>query len=178
MSEKKPTGRTPLSQALADVEGGDDWGLFLNTEHGLPVWRAYLRYRERGLPVREEVLRQFDRWAAALEAAYRRALREELTAKAEHLLILQALNLAGTKKKPRGFKRLAQHERRRALAARIAFLRGPGKRTWEQVAHEVQLGIGQAKECFYEFNPGPAEQKRRAREAAAASTFAALSRRK
>jgi hypothetical protein len=120
--------------------------------NGLLVWRAFQEYRAAGLPVPEELLVIFDRWATAVATAK----NEGEVAKAIE---------AGTIGRKTALQRLRSHQLERDVLERFVLYRFDQKMPYgkaiKRLAGEIQWPEGRLKTMVSRwFNPQATESDR------------------
>lgn len=120
--------------------------LYRRHSNGLLVWRAFQEYRGAGLPVPEEILGIFDKWAAAVQAA---------DGEVEVAKAIQAETIGPYTAR----KRLRRLQRKRDLLERYVTYRfhqkmRPGK-ALERLAEETRLPLSQLKTMISRWRSPP-----------------------
>lgn len=145
-------------------EAGNHLALYLRERDGLQIWRAFRTYRQRGLPVPENILEKLDQWAARLETADSPAS------------IAKAIEMMGdTDSKARGPERRRELERRRLIASRVELARELNedrpadyrlteKQIWEGVAQALHESPKRVERIHREWMAGPQPEKQRRTE--------------
>lgn len=129
--------------ALADAALTKHLAIYNKERTGLSIWRAYAIFRQKGLPVPEQILSQLDLWAARLEEA------------GKHREIADAIDMTADNGHVKGAKRLSEveqtYEIAHAVEAYMRFGRLNNSDAASLVAQDTGLSFSNVRAKYFDW---------------------------